>query len=76
MNPMGKDKKGVKKHSAKKEKYAKFLLGKDDRISSRSKVQQREVPQSLINENDTHISQQMRRIPRNPEPRGPRDKKK
>lgn len=57
-----------KKISAKKEKYLKFEAGKDDRIASRTKVQLREVPQSLINENDMNISQQMRRLPRNKEP--------
>ncbi len=57
-----------KKISAKKEKYLKFEAGKDDRIASRTKVQMREVPQSLINENDMNISQQMRRLPRNKEP--------
>jgi hypothetical protein len=53
-----------KKVSAKKEKYLKFETGKDDRISSRTKVPERIVPQTLINENDAQISQQMRRIPR------------
>ncbi len=57
-----------KKISSKKEKYVKFLAGKDDRISSRSRVQERNVPQTLINENDAQIAQQMRRIPRNKEP--------
>jgi hypothetical protein len=61
---MSKKKKDVKKQSAKKEKYAKFLTGKDERIASRSRVPDRIVPQSLINENDTQIMQQMRRIPR------------
>ena len=65
---MGKKKKDIKRVSAKKEKYAKFLTGKDERIASRTKVPERMVPQSLINENDTQISQQMRRLPRNKEP--------
>lgn len=65
---MGKKDKDKKKVSAKKEKYAKFLAGKEERIAARSRVQPRDVPQSLINENDAHISQQMRRIPRNREP--------
>jgi hypothetical protein len=60
-------KKKEKKHSSKKEKYAKFLAGKDERILSRSRLQERIVPQSLINENDATISQQMRRLPRNKE---------
>jgi hypothetical protein len=54
--------------SAKKQKYIKYEAGKDDRISSRAKVPDRNVPQTLINENDQQISQQMRRIPRNKEP--------
>lgn len=53
-----------KKVSAKKEKYLKFEAGKDERISSRARVPDRLVPQTLINENDAQISQQMRRIPR------------
>ncbi len=57
-----------KKVSAKKEKYIKFETGKDDRIASRSKVQIREVPQTLINENDANISMMMRRMPRHAEP--------
>lgn len=57
-----------KKISAKKEKYLKFEAGKDDRIATRTKVQMREVPQSFINENETTIAQQMRRLPRNKEP--------
>jgi hypothetical protein len=57
-----------KKISAKKEKYLKFEAGKDDRISSRARVPDRVVPQTLINENDNQISQQMRRIRRNVEP--------
>ncbi len=69
---MGKKDK-VKKISAKKEKYAKFLTGKDERIQSRAKVPDRNVPQTLINENDQQISMQMRKIRRNPEPD---DKKK
>ena len=58
----------AKKISAKKEKYLKFETGKDERIASRTRVPDRIVPQSLINENDMQISQQMRRIPRNKEP--------
>jgi hypothetical protein len=74
VNRMSKKKdKNRKKVSAKKEKYAKFLVGKDERIASRSRVQVRDVPQSLVNENDAQISQQMRRIPRNVEKK---DKKK
>ena len=65
---MGKKDKEKKKLSAKKEKYAKFAMGKDERIASRMRVQVRDVPQTLINENDNNISQQMRRIPRNREP--------
>ena len=57
-----------KKVSAKKQKYAKFNVGKDERITQRTKVQVREVPQALINENDTNITMQMRRLPRNREP--------
>jgi hypothetical protein len=57
-----------KKISAKKEKYQKYLAGKDDRIASRTRVPDRIVPQTLINENDASISQQMRRLPRNKEP--------
>jgi hypothetical protein len=57
-----------KKVSAKKEKYLKFETGRDERIASRLKVQVRDVPQTLINENDSNISQQMRRLPRNKEP--------
>lgn len=57
-----------KKISAKKEKYLKFEAGKDDRISSRTRVPDRIIPQTLINENDNQISQQMRRIRRNVEP--------
>ena len=53
-----------KKISAKKEKYLKFQAGKDERIATRTRVQDRIVPQTLINENDAQISQQMRRIPR------------
>ncbi len=48
--------------SAKKLKYAKFATGKDERINSRSKVQDRIVPQSLINENDAQVAQQMRKL--------------
>jgi hypothetical protein len=62
-----------KKLSAKKEKYQKYETGKDDRIASRTRVPDRIVPQTLINENDQQISQQMRRIPRNKEPK---DKKR
>lgn len=57
-----------KKISAKKEKYLKYEAGKDDRISSRTRVPDRLIPQTLINENDNQISQQMRRIRRNVEP--------
>jgi hypothetical protein len=56
-----------KKLSSKKEKYVKFQTGKDDRIQSRLRVPDRIVAQTLINENDTQISQQMRRIPRQKE---------
>jgi hypothetical protein len=51
-----------KKVSAKKEKYAKFLTGKDDRIASRTRVTDRIVPQSLINENDENVARQMRKL--------------
>lgn len=51
-----------KKVSAKKEKYAKFLAGKDDRIASRTRVTDRIVPQSLINENDENVARQMRKL--------------
>jgi hypothetical protein len=64
---MGKKDKDKKKVSAKKEKYAKFLTGKDERIQSRTRVPERNVSQTLINENDTHISMQMRRLRRNKE---------
>ena len=57
-----------KKISAKKEKYLKYETGKDDRIAARTRVPDRIVPQTLINENDANISQQMRRLPRNKEP--------
>ena len=70
-SPMSKNSRKNKLHkkiSAKKEKYLKFEQGKDDRIASRSKLQPRDVPQSLINENEMNISQQMRRLPRNKEP--------
>jgi len=57
-----------KKVSSKKEKYLKFLTGKDERIQARTKVPDRIVPQSLINENDLQVAQQMRRLPRHKEP--------
>jgi hypothetical protein len=65
---MGKKDKGLKKVSAKKEKYAKFEAGKDDRIASRTRVPDRIVPQEFINANDVQISTQMRKMRRNPEP--------
>jgi hypothetical protein len=79
VNRTSKKKKEKKKISAKKEKYLKFEQGKDDRITSRTRVQPRDVDQSLINENDQNISMQMRRLPRNkdpPEKRVGRDAKK
>jgi len=51
----------VKKISAKKEKYARFAQGIDDRIASRHRVTEIEVSQEFRNENDQHISAQMRR---------------
>lgn len=51
-----------KKISAKKEKYVKFETGKDERIANRSRVPDRIVPQTLINENDEQTAMQMRRL--------------
>ncbi len=51
-----------KKVSAKKEKYLKFETGKDDRIASRSRVPERLVDQTLVNENDENVVRQMRRL--------------
>jgi len=48
--------------SAKKEKYMKYETGKDERIATRSRVIERVVPQTLINENDMAVAQQMRRL--------------
>ncbi len=57
-----------KKISAKKEKYLKYETGIDERIAARTRVQERIVPQALINENEENIMRQMRRLPRNREP--------
>ncbi|HIH23993.1 TPA: hypothetical protein HA251_03090 [Candidatus Woesearchaeota archaeon] len=51
-----------KKISAKKEKYLKFETGKDERIATRSRVPDRIVPQTLVNENDENVAKQMRKL--------------